>query len=80
MQDLVPSDVSIAVIPTLAALAIHHFKHGKDEDGEATLEPKHPAVKFILRAWNEGEFGDAHQISRSTRTVSRSRPSRVVPR
>ena len=41
-----------AVIPTLTMLAIRHFKHGEPE---ADHEPKHPAVRFVLAAWNEGD-------------------------
>ena len=29
--------------------------------GDAELEPKHPAVKFVLGAWNEGDFGEARK-------------------
>ncbi|MET1010899.1 MAG: ester cyclase [Actinomycetota bacterium] len=49
-------DVKVAVIPTLTLLAARHFKHGKQEDEHA---PKHPAVKFLLGAWNEGDFSEA---------------------
>jgi predicted ester cyclase len=45
-----------AVIPALAVLATRHFRRGKRK-GEH--EPKHPAVKFVLAAWNEGDFNDA---------------------
>ena len=42
------------------ALAIRHFKHKQgQDDGGAELEPKHPAVKFVLGAWNEGDFSAA---------------------
>ena len=60
MKDLLASGPHLAVIPTLTALAIRHFKpkQGQD-DGGAELEPKHPAVKFVLGAWNEGDFSDA---------------------
>jgi SnoaL-like polyketide cyclase len=44
------------VIPAVTALAIRHFKH---DTPEGELEPKHPAVKFVLAAWNDGDFGDA---------------------
>jgi predicted ester cyclase len=60
MHDLIPADVTLAVIPTVTALTIRHFKHAKDE-GEEELEPKHPAVKFLLHAWNEGDLSDAHE-------------------
>ena len=45
------SGPTVAVIPTLTALAIKHFKHkeGQDDSG-AALEPKHPAVRFVLGA------------------------------
>lgn len=58
MHDLVPGDVVVGVIPTLTALAIRHFKQGKDQ-GE--IEAKHPAVRFLLDAWNDGTFDDAHE-------------------
>ena len=29
--------------------------------GDAELEPKHPAVKFVLGDWNEGDFGEARK-------------------
>ena len=60
MNHLLASSPHLAVIPTLTALAIRHFKHkqGPDDDS-AELEPKHPAVKFVLGAWNEGDFSDA---------------------
>ena len=51
-------DISISVIPTLAALAVRHFKHGSSE-GEH--EPKHEAVKFLLGAWNNADFDEAEQ-------------------
>ena len=54
----VSADVDAAVIPTLTMLAVRHFKRGK-EDGER--EPKHPAVKFVLGAWNEGDFSEAEK-------------------
>ncbi len=50
------SGVHAAVIPTLAVLATRHFRRGKPE---AEHEPKHPAVKFILAVWNEGDFSEA---------------------
>ena len=40
-------------------LALRHFKH---EEPEAELEPKHPTVKFLLAAWNEGDFSDAEEF------------------
>ncbi len=46
----------VAVIPTLVALGARHFRRGKRK-GEH--EPKHPAVKFMLAAWNEGDFSEA---------------------
>lgn len=55
---MLPSDVDAAVIPTLSMLAIRHFKHGKPG---AEQEPKHPAVKFVLAAWNEGDFSEAEK-------------------
>jgi predicted ester cyclase len=61
VHDLIPSDVALGVIPTVTALTIRHFKQAKGEDGEAELEPKHPAVKFMLGAWNDGDFSEAHK-------------------
>ncbi len=62
MNDLLASGPDLAVIPTVTALAIKHFKHkqGKDVEG-AQLEPKHPAVSFVLGAWNDGDFNEAHK-------------------
>jgi SnoaL-like polyketide cyclase len=54
----VSAGVEAAVIPTLTALAVRHFRH-RQEAGEQ--EPKHPAVKFVLAAWNEGDFTDAEK-------------------
>ncbi len=54
---LLPADVGVAIIPTLGALAVRHFRHGKQEEHE----PKHPAVKFLVAAWNEGDFSEAEK-------------------
>ena len=54
---LLPADVEVAIIPTLGALAVRHFRHGKQEEHE----PKHPAVKFLVAAWNEGDFSEAEK-------------------
>lgn len=53
--------VDVAVIPTVTALTIRHFKKKKvgEDDG---LEPDHPAVQFMFDAWNEGDFGDVADI------------------
>jgi len=51
-------DVHAAVIPTLVVMGTRHFRRGKRE-GEH--EPKHPAVKFVLAAWNEGDFSEAEK-------------------
>lgn len=60
MNHLLASGPHLAVIPTIAALAVRHFKHKQgQDDGDAELEPKHPAVKFLLGAWNEGDFSEA---------------------
>ena len=60
MKDLLASGPHLAVIPTLTALAVRHFKHKQgQDDGGAELAPKHPAVKFVLGAWNDGDFSDA---------------------
>ena len=62
MNHLLASGPHLAVIPTLTALAVRHFKHKQGRDGgDAELEPKHPAVKFVLGAWNEGDFGEARK-------------------
>src|SRR6266487_4408819 len=45
-----------AVIPTLTVLAARHFRRGKRKGEHG---PKHPAVKFVLAAWNEGDFSEA---------------------
>lgn len=54
---LLPADVEVAIIPTLGALAVRHFRHGKQEEHE----PKHPAVKFLVAAWNEGDFSEGEK-------------------
>ena len=54
---LLPADVEVAIIPTLGALAVRHFRHGKQEEHE----PKHQAVKFLVAAWNEGDFSEAEK-------------------
>ena len=54
---LLPADVEVAIIPTLGALAVRHFRHGKQEE----QEPKHQAVKFLVAAWNEGDFSEAEK-------------------
>ena len=54
---LLPADVDVAIIPTLGALAVRHFRHGKQDEHE----PKHPAVKFLVAAWNEGDFSEAEK-------------------
>jgi hypothetical protein len=51
-----PHGVHAAVIPTLVALGARHFRRGK-RTGEHG--PKHPAVRFVLAAWNEGDFSEA---------------------
>lgn len=56
---VMPPDVHTAVVPTLAALAAKHFRSGRQEGEEH--EPKHPAVKFIVAAWNEGDFSEAEK-------------------
>jgi hypothetical protein len=57
LAKILPSPaVHAAVIPTLTVLAARHFRRGKRK-GEH--EPKHPAVKFILAVWNEGDFSEA---------------------
>lgn len=50
-------EVDAAVIPTLAVLATKHFKKGK----QGKQEPKHPAVKFVLAAWNDGDFAEVEK-------------------
>ena len=50
--------VQLDVIPTLVALGTKRFMRGKPE---AQHEPKHPAVKFLLGVWNEGDFSEAEK-------------------
>jgi hypothetical protein len=47
--------------PGAPALTVRHFvkhKHGQD-DGNAELQPTHPAVKFLPGGWNDGDFSEA---------------------
>ena len=46
------------VIATVVIMASRHFKRSKREGDN---EPKHPAVKFVLAAWNEGDFSEAEK-------------------
>ena len=55
---LMPPDIDAAVIPTLVVLGRRHFKRVKPEEEH---EPKHPAVKFVVGAWNEGNFEEAEK-------------------
>jgi hypothetical protein len=67
MHHLLASNAHLAVIPTVTALTIRHFKHKQGRDGgDAELEPKHPAVRFMLGAWNDGDFSEAYSTSRPT--------------
>ena len=50
-------DVSVSIIPTLAALTIKHFKHSDKEDHE----PRNDAIRFLLHAWNGGNFDEAEK-------------------
>ena len=54
---VVPVGVDVAIIPTLGALAVRHFRQGKQGEHEA----KHPAVRFLVAAWNEGDFSEAEK-------------------
>ena len=75
MKDLLPSGPHLAVIPALTALAIRRFKHKQgQDDGGAGLEPKHPAVKFVLGAWNEGDFQRGRQAHRGRHRDLPERP------
>jgi len=65
---VLPPDVHIAVVPTLAALGARHFMGAKREGEEH--EPKHPAVKFMLVAWNEGDFSEAEKHVASDVVIS----------
>jgi predicted ester cyclase len=57
LAKLMPSPgVHAAVIPTLVVLGTKRFRRGNPAAGH---EPKHPAVKAILAAWNEGDFSEA---------------------
>lgn len=55
-KHVAPPGVHAAVIPTLAVLGTKYLRRGKST---AEHEPKHPAVKFVLAAWNEGDFSEA---------------------
>ena len=62
MHHLLASHLHVAVIPTLTALTIRHVRRKPGNDGSnAELEPKHPAVRFVLGAWNEGDFSEAYK-------------------
>jgi predicted ester cyclase len=62
MNHLLASGPTLAVIPTVTALTIRHFRHKQGKDGgEAEPEPKHPAVRVVLGAWNDGDFSQADQ-------------------
>jgi predicted ester cyclase len=62
MHHLLASSPHLAVIPTVTALTIRHFKHKQGQGGGgAELEPKHPAVTFLVGGWNEGDFSEAHK-------------------
>jgi hypothetical protein len=62
MNHLLASGPDLAVIPTLAAFTVRHFKDKRgQDDGDAGLEPKRPAVRFVLGAWNEGDFSEARK-------------------
>ena len=54
---VVPAGVDVAIIPTLGALAVRHFRQGKQDEHE----PNHPAVRFLVAAWNEGDFSEAEK-------------------
>jgi hypothetical protein len=64
---LVADGIDAAVIPTLTVLAMRKFR-GDKRDAEG--EPKHAAVKFVLGAWNEGDFGEAEKYVAPGLTVS----------
>jgi len=53
-----PPGVKTAVIPTVTMLAVRHFR---DSNPEGEHEPKHSAVKFVLGAWNDGDFSQAYK-------------------
>lgn len=61
MNNLLASGPILAVIPTVTALTIRHFRHQQGNGGGAERGPKHPAVRFILGAWNNGDFSQAYQ-------------------
>ena len=60
MRELIASHVTHAVIPTVTALTSRHFKNKQGPDGDE-LAPKHPAVKFVIDAWSDGDFTHAHE-------------------
>jgi predicted ester cyclase len=55
----IPAGATLSVIPTVTALALHHFRH--TVDGDADIQPKDPAVRFLLGAWNDGDLEEAHE-------------------
>ena len=48
------------VIPTVAAVAVKHFRSKQGDS--AHMEPKHPAVAFLLDAWNSGDFSRVDKL------------------
>lgn len=61
MHHLLASSPKVPVIPTITAFTIgRFFKHEQGQDGgDAELQPKHPAVRFVIGAWDEGDLRDA---------------------
>ena len=46
----------LEVVPALSMLALRHFKHARDPEAR---EPKNPAVKFLINAWDTGDLSEA---------------------
>jgi predicted ester cyclase len=54
-------DTDLAVIPTLSVLAARHLRRDSSE-ADAKRKPAHPAVEFVLGAWNTGDFDRADEF------------------
>lgn len=52
-----PAGADAALIPTLIIMGRRHFKRGKQDPHE----PQHPAVKFVLGVWNEGDYSEVEK-------------------
>ena len=62
MRTLLASDPTLSVIPTVTALTVRRLRHKPGKGGDASApKPKHPVVRFVLAAWNDGDFSEAYQ-------------------